>query len=45
MLPIETIIRNAAKGRKTNRNPYHPYGLRNINKTINQRRKLKFVHE
>ncbi len=45
IFPIETIIRNALKGGKPNRKPYHPYGFRNVNKTTNQRWKLKFVHE
>jgi hypothetical protein len=26
LFPIETIIRNASKGGKPNRKPYHPYG-------------------
>jgi hypothetical protein len=30
------IIRNASKGGKPNRKPYHPYGFRNLFKTINQ---------
>jgi hypothetical protein len=44
-LPIETIIRDTLKGGKPGRKPYYPYGFRNPYKTINQRRKLKFVHE
>ncbi len=36
--PIKPTISNASK-------PYQPYGFRNIYKTINQRGKLKVVHE
>jgi hypothetical protein len=33
---METIIRNALKGGKPNRKPYHPYGFRNLYKKISQ---------
>jgi hypothetical protein len=33
---IETIIRKASTGGKPNRKPYHPYGLINLYKEINQ---------
>jgi hypothetical protein len=40
MFPIETIYRNAMKvgkpGEKPGRKSYHPYGFRNLYKTINQ---------
>jgi hypothetical protein len=42
--PSRNYNRNASKGGKPDRNPYHPYGFRNPYKTINQGRKLKFVH-
>ncbi len=45
MFPIETIFRNALKGGKPGRKSYHPYGFRNLYKTLNQCRKLKFVYE
>jgi hypothetical protein len=35
LFPIETRIKNESKGEKPN-TPYHPYGLRNLFKTINQ---------
>jgi hypothetical protein len=31
---IETLIRNASKGGKPNRKPYHPYGFINLYKTL-----------
>jgi hypothetical protein len=33
--PIETLIRNAAKGGKPDRKPYHPYGF------INQKQSMQ----
>jgi hypothetical protein len=33
---IEKTVRNASKGGKPDRKPYHPYGFRNPYKTINQ---------
>ncbi len=44
-IQIKTTIRNAPKGGKPDRNPYHHYGFRSPHKIINQWRKLKFVHE
>jgi hypothetical protein len=29
LFPIETTVRNAWKGGKPDRKPYHPYGFRN----------------
>jgi hypothetical protein len=43
--PIETTIRNAPKGGKPDRKPYHSYGFRNPEKTNNELIKLKFVHK
>jgi len=36
LFPIETKIRNASKGGKPGRKPYHPYNFRNLDKKVNQ---------
>ncbi len=40
-----TTVRNASKGGKPNRKPYHPFSFINLYKTIKQWKKLKFFHE
>jgi hypothetical protein len=40
---IETIIRNAPKGGKSNRQSYHPYGFRNLYKSTNEEYLRKFM--
>jgi hypothetical protein len=42
--PMETILRNAPKGGKPDRKPYHPYGLRNPYKIINEENSSLFLN-